>query len=239
MKCFIDLHIHSCLSPCAEEDMTPNNIVNMSVLKGLDIIGITDHNSAKNAFAVVEAGRRAGLVVVPGMELCTMEEVHLLCLFRNTDDLMAFQNIVYENLPRIQNREDIFGSQVIMNSLDEVTGFENILLAGACSLDIGSVVSLVRKLGGIVIPSHVDRNSFSLLNILGAVPAEYGFTYLECTFGCDLESFLETHPELGKYKFIKSSDAHFLGHILEPVVSLELPEKSIDALFYVLGGKDS
>ena len=137
MKCFIDLHIHSCLSPCAEEDMTPNNIVNMSVLKGLDIIGVTDHNSAKNAAAVFEAGKRAGLVVVPGMELCTLEEVHLLCLFKNLEDVENFQDIVYGNLPPIKNREDIFGSQIIMNSRDEITGQEEILLSGACSLISG------------------------------------------------------------------------------------------------------
>lgn len=239
MKCFVDLHIHSCLSPCAEEDMTPNNIVNMSVLKGLDIIGVTDHNSAKNAAAVFEAGKRAGLVVVPGMELCTLEEVHLLCLFKNLEDVENFQDIVYGNLPPIKNREDIFGSQIIMNSRDEITGQEEILLSGACSLDIGTSVNLIRSLGGIVIPSHIDRNSFSMLNSLGTIPEEYSFSYLECTIGCDLEAFLNKHSDLKKYKFIKSSDAHFLGKILEPVISMELPEKSIDALFYVLEGSAS
>ncbi|NMA65862.1 MAG: PHP domain-containing protein [Clostridiaceae bacterium] len=234
MKCYIDLHIHSCLSPCAEEDMTPNNIVNMSILKGLDIIAITDHNSAKNAAALVEAGRRQGLIVVPGIELSTLEEIHLLCLFKNLKDVHAFQSIVYENLPPLKNREDIFGSQIIMDSLDNEIGREEKFLSAATNLDVESSVNVVRTLGGIVIPSHVDRKSFSMLNTLGAIPEEYSFSYLEYTINCDLEAIFKEQPKLKKYSFLKSSDAHFLSSILEPVISIELPEKSIDALFDVL-----
>jgi len=234
MKCYVDLHIHSCLSPCADEDMTPNNIVNMSLIKGLDIIAITDHNSGRNAEALVETGKQAGLVVVPGMELCTSEEIHILCYFRNTEKLTAFQNFVYENLPPVKNREDIFGTQIIMDSLDQEIGREDKFLAAASGLDVATAVGYVRELGGIVVPAHVDRQSFSMLATLGTIPEEYSFNYLECTCNCNLDELFKEYPELIRYSFLRSSDAHFLENILEPVFHLELPEKSIDGLFSVL-----
>lgn len=234
MKYWVDLHIHSCLSPCADDDMTPNNIVNMSLIKGLDIIAITDHNSAGNAAACMKVGAEAGLVVVPGMELTTAEEIHLVCLFPGIDEASEFEEIVYENLPPTKNREDIFGPQIIMNSLDEIVGREDRLLSIACNLDIETALNMVRGLNGVVIPSHVDRQSFSILNSLGVVPEEYGFKYLEYSKNCRLDTFLEVHPELSKYNFIHSSDAHFIADILEQETTLDLKDKSIESLLEVL-----
>lgn len=234
MKCWVDLHIHSCLSPCAEEDMTPNNIVNMALLKGLDIIAITDHNSARNAGALMEAGQKAGLIVVSGMELCTSEEIHLICLFQGLTQALTFEKIVYENLSSMKNREDIFGSQIIMNSSDQEIGREDRLLSGACGLDTETALRLVRGLGGIVFPAHINRESYSMLNTLGAIPEEYGFHHLECTKNCKLNEFLQKHHDLERYPFLISSDAHFLQEILEQEVTLELSEKSVDALLSLL-----
>lgn len=230
MKCWVDLHIHSCLSPCAENDMTPNNIVNMALIKGLDIIAITDHNSAGNAGALMEAGENAGILVVPGMELCTVEEVHLLCLFPNLEKVKDFEKIVYGHLSPLKNREDIFGPQIIMDSEDHVICHEERFLTGACGLDIETSLKLVRELNGIVVPAHINRESYSLLNTLGAVPGEYNFQFLEYSKNCKLEGFLAEHPELESYRFISSSDSHFLQSILEQEVSVEIKEKSIDAL---------
>ncbi len=234
MKCYVDLHIHSCLSPCADEDMTPNNIVNMSLIKGLDIIAITDHNSARNAEALVETGRQAGLIVVPGMELCTSEEIHILCYFKDTEKLNMFQNFVYENLPPVKNREDIFGTQIKMDSFDQEIGREDMFLAAASGIDSSTAVEYVRSLGGVAVPAHVDRQSFSMLMTLGAIPEEYSFKYLEYTSNCNTDEFIKKHPELSQYGILKSSDAHFLANILEPIFCLDLPEKSIDGLFYFL-----
>ncbi|NLU53569.1 MAG: PHP domain-containing protein [Clostridiaceae bacterium] len=234
MKYWVDLHIHSCLSPCADEDMTPNNIVNMSLIKGLDIIAITDHNSVSNAAACMEVGSKEGLVVVPGMELTTAEEIHLVCLFPGIDEACEFEKIVYANLPPSKNREDIFGPQIIMNSLDEVTGHEERLLSAACGLDIETALDTVRGLGGVVVPSHVDRQSFSILNTLGAIPREYGFKYLEYSRNLRLDSFLEEHSELKDYQFIRSSDAHYIVDILEQETFLDLKDKSIKSLLDTL-----
>lgn len=233
MRYFIDLHIHSCLSPCADDDMTPNNIVNMALIKGLDIIAVTDHNSVKNARAVMEAGNKAGLVVIPGMELCTSEEIHLICLFPNLDSAEQFGKIVYQNLPQLKNREDIFGAQIMMDASDIETGREERLLSGACSIDTETALKLIRKLKGVAIPAHVNRESFSMLYTLGAIPEEYGFKYLECSKNCHFEAFLDKYPKLEVYDFITSSDAHFLGDILEQEVSLDLPEKSVEALLSI------
>lgn len=234
MKFWVDLHIHSCLSPCAEEEMTPNNIVNMALIKGLDIIAVTDHNSARNVEAIMETGKREGLLVVPGMELCTSEEVHLLCFFPSLKQVLDFERIVYESLPPIRNREDIFGAQIIMNSSDQEIGREDRLLSSASGLDIETALGLVRGLGGVVIPSHIDRESFSMLNTLGTIPENYDFKFLEYSQNCQLNSLLEKHPELSIHPSLRSSDAHFLCNILEQEFILELTEKSIKAVLNLL-----
>ena len=230
MRVWVDLHIHSCLSSCAENDMTPNNIVNMALIKGLDVIAITDHNSAKNIEAVMQVGQRAGLLVVPGMELCTAEEIHLVCLFATAEATLSFQDYVYNNMNPIDNREDIFGPQILMDSYDNEIGRETKLLSAACNLDVQTAIESVRELGGAVIPAHVNRQSYSMLNTLGAIPNEYGFEYLECSENCNLELFLQEHKELKGYKFIKSSDAHFLSHISEQEVFFDIEEKSIKSI---------
>lgn len=234
MKYWVDLHIHSCLSPCAEEDMTPNNIVNMALLKGLDIIAITDHNSAKNLKAVIDAGSRQGLLVIPGMELCTAEEIHLVCLFPELERALSFESLVYDNLHLIDNREDIFGSQIIMNHDDQEIGKETRLLSGASKLDTETALESVRNLNGVVFPAHVNRQSYSMLNTLGAIPPEYGFKYLELSKNCSIEDFLREYPSLKAYQFMRTSDSHFLCELLEQEVGMELKEKTIEALLTVL-----
>ncbi len=233
MRIWVDLHIHSCLSPCAEEDMTPNNIVHMALIKGLDAIAITDHNSASNVEAVMQVGSREGLLVVPGMELCTAEEIHLACLFPTIEKTLRFHNYVYEYLIPLDNREDIFGSQILMDSYDNEIGRENKMLSGASRLDVHTAISIVRELGGVVLPAHVNRQSYSMLNTLGAIPEEYGFKYLECSKYCNLELFLQEHEELKEYEFIKSSDAHFLSEILDKEVFVDVEDKNIEALISI------
>ena len=165
MKYWVDLHIHSCLSPCAEEDMTPNNIVNMALLKGLDVIAITDHNSAKNLKAVIEAGSKQGLTVIPGMELCTAEEFHLICLFPGLEEALSFERFVYDNLYPIENREDIFGTQIIMDHEDNEIGKETRMLSGASRLDTETALKAVRNLSGVVFTANVDRQSYRCLTL--------------------------------------------------------------------------
>jgi len=236
MKCAIDLHIHTCLSPCADDDMTPNNIVNMSRIKGLDIIAVTDHNATGNCAAAIEAAAGSELLVVPGMELCTAEEIHLLCYFPDTDTALGFQDEVFKNLLPMKNREDVFGRQIYMNGLDEETGTEDRFLIGACMISTHDAISMARRMGGAVLPAHVDRESFSMLYTFGFIPEEYGLRYLECSKNCSLESLLEERKELERYGFVRSSDAHRLVDILERESWLELGEKSVRCLLDTING---
>ena len=183
MKCFYDLHIHSCLSPCSDEDMTPNNIVNMAVLKGLDIIAVSDHNSVDQVQTIMKLGLQAGLLVVPAMELCTAEEIHLLCLFPSLEAAERIARKVFEGIAVPENRPDIFGHQWILDEEDEPVREESRMLLAASGLDVETALAAVRGEGGVVIPAHVDRDAYSIIATLGAIPPEYGLQTVEASRG--------------------------------------------------------
>jgi PHP family Zn ribbon phosphoesterase len=225
-----DLHIHSALSPCADNEMTPNNIVNMAFLKGLDFIAVTDHNSVENIRAVLKCAESRDIIAVPGMELETNEEVHLVCLFPDVEAAFFMQEKVYRSLPDMKNREDIYGPQLIMDEEDAILGSLDRLLLTASGLGVYEVFSMVREAGGAVIPAHVDRQSYSMLSNLGAIPEDLDINYLEVSRDCDLYSFKKTHPSLAEYSFLRSSDAHYLKDIFERETVLELEERSIHCL---------
>ncbi|MGE4283222.1 MAG: PHP domain-containing protein [Clostridia bacterium] len=234
MRYYIDLHIHTTLSPCADQDMTPNNIVNMAVLKGLDFIAVTDHNSTGNVRAVMECAQETGLVVVPGMEIESSEEVHMLCFFPNVSVAEVVGNLVYNHLPNIQNRPGIFGCQEIYNSKDELIGCEEKLLLTATLLSIDKIKAEVERLGGVVVPSHIDRQSFSIISNLGFIPKELGFAAVEISKNSDRVEFLRKNPNILHYKSITNSDAHHLSEISEVDEGIDLKEKSIAALLSYL-----
>lgn len=210
MNLYYDLHIHSALSPCGDEDMTPNNIVNMAYIKGLDIIAITDHNSCKNARAVMEAGK--GVVkVVPGMEVTTSEEVHTLCLFPDIDAAEDMGEFVRLHMTGMKNQPEIFGRQLIMNAQDEIVGEEEELLVNAVNLDIYEVSDATKKRGGLFIPAHIDKSSYSVTANLGFLPPDLYVDGLEITER-GLEKYGSMYPEYG---IITDSDAHYLENISE------------------------
>lgn len=222
MKLYYDLHIHSCLSPCGDNDMTPNNIVNMSLLKELDVIALSDHNTAGNIRAVKEVAQESGLLVIPAIEVCTSEEVHILCLFEEFSECERFGSYLYELLPDIQNEPDIFGQQLLMNSLDEVTGSLDKLLINAAMLSIDELIELLPQYGGTAIPAHVDRSSYSIISNLGFIPEDYHFDCIEVKnppYECQFSG-----------NVITDSDAHYLEHIAERERFLEVEEKSISAV---------
>lgn len=226
MKITYDLHIHSCLSPCGDNEMTPNNIVNMSLLLGLDVIAVSDHNSTKNLPAVFELASEVGIIVVPAMELCTAEEVHLLTLFPTLEKAIACDNELYPFLPKIENKPEFFGEQLILNSKDQPIAIEPLLLINALSLSIDRLLPIVRSMGGFVIPAHIDKNANSLVSNLGFIPPEYGFKCVEIK-----------NPEAKSDFFgrrITNSDAHILEKIQEPIYSLDVVEKSAQGVIAAL-----
>jgi PHP family Zn ribbon phosphoesterase len=230
MKYAVDLHIHSALSPCADNDMTPNNIVNMAVLKGLDAIAVTDHNSSSNLESISTCAKKKGLVFIPGMEVETSEEIHIVCLMPDPESMSLFRDAVQKALPRIDNRPDIFGRQLILDENDNLVSEEPRMLLTATNLTTEEVFRLVKELNGVAVPAHVDRSSYSILSNLGFVPEELDIKYLEISRGCDSAGFRRMHPELDRYHLVRSSDAHYLGDILERESMLELDELSPEAI---------
>ena len=214
-KLFYDLHIHSCLSPCGDPDMTVNNIVNMSILTELDAIALTDHNSCKNCPAFFEAGKESGKVLIAGMELTTSEEIHVVCLFERLDDAMRFDEYVYERLPDIDNDPEIFGEQVILDAEDNDIGRVQKLLINATSISIEDVGALSKQFNFVAFPAHIDKQSFSILSSLGYIPEEYGFGAFEVKDPSKIERLKALHPALEGAVIVTDSDAHYLEHISE------------------------
>lgn len=237
MEFAVDFHIHSALSPCGDGDMTPSNIVNMALLKGLDIIAVTDHNSCSNLPAVMEVARENGLMVIPGMEVQTKEEVHILCLFKRMEGAMKFAEIVYNSLPDIKNNEEVFGLQLVFNRFDEIIKKEDRLLLSSTVLSVDDVFILVRGLGGVCIPAHVDRQGFSIITNLGFIPPGLKVRTIEISKKCTPADVFVKYPFLNKFNYIISSDAHYLQDISERDFFIELDCLSVSELFNKLEGR--
>ena len=225
-----DLHIHTCLSPCGDNEMTPPNIANMAYVKGLDLIAVTDHNSAKNARAVMNAARDLPLTVIPGAELTTAEEIHVVCLLPDADSAEAFDRELETHMPQIPNQPDYFGDQLLMDENENVTGTFPWLLPNALDLSIDAVPALCEKFGGVCFPAHIDRPANGILAVFGLLPDTPVFPTLEVH---DPEKFF-ADPANGAYRaehrVLTSSDAHRLGDMAEAAHFLELPENSFAAL---------
>lgn len=213
---YYDFHIHSALSPCGDADMTPQNIVNMAALIGLDVIAVSDHNTVGNVKAVTEAAKEAGIVVIPAMEVETAEEVHILTLFPDYASAAYVSDEVYRHLPDILNRPDIFGEQWLMDARDNIIGKEEKLLISSTSLTVNTLYELMAEVGGLFVPAHVDRHSYSILTNLGFMPADIPVRWIEISKQVtDLSAYLGNRPELRAYQVLRNSDAHYLGDIAE------------------------
>ncbi len=213
---YYDFHIHSALSPCGDKDMTPNNIVNMAAISGLDAIAVSDHNSVGNVRAAMKVGEECGVSVIPGMEVETAEEVHILTLYPSIEAAEYAAEEVYKHLPPIKNRPEIFGEQLKMNEEDEVVGIEDRLLISPTSLSIEGLFDLVKTAKGLFIPAHVDRHSYSVLTNLGFIPDNLDIKNIEMSkkLTC-VEDYLNQRPDLRGYKIFRNSDAHYLENIAQ------------------------
>lgn len=226
---FVDLHIHSCLSPCADDDMTPANICGMAHIKGMDAIAVTDHNTARNLPYVKEAADYYHLILLPGMEVTTREEVHLLGYFPTVEDALEAGEVFSSHLPKMPNRPKFFGNQYIMNTDDEIMGEEMRMLIGATDLDLTECTEIIRKRGGVAIPAHINRGSNGLLVNLGLMPQEPAYPVVE------VARHMEIHPSIVKDRMVLySSDAHQLGNIMEAEFDFPVERFSLGGLFDTL-----
>ena len=232
---FYDLHIHSCLSPCGDDDSTPANIAMLAKMLGLDVAALTDHNSCKNCPAFFEAAKAAELLPIAGMELTTQEEIHVLCLFPELDNAMEFDKYVHEHIMPIKNKPEIYGNQLVKNSDDETVDIEDICLINATDIDFYSVKPLVRSYGGIMVPAHIDRKAFSLINSLGGVPSDAGFDCVEIKYPEAVENLTAKYPYIGECGVIFDSDAHYLENISMPNNKLSVGEASAKGVLERLG----
>jgi PHP family Zn ribbon phosphoesterase len=224
-----DLHIHTCLSPCGDLDMYPNAVVDKAIAEKLDIIAICDHNASENMQFVLKLAEGKPLTVLPGIEITSSEEVHLLALFNTLDDLKNIQDIIYDHLSGT-NREEIFGCQAIVNDLNEVEGFNDRFLLGATKLSLQDIVHHIHRLGGLAIASHIDRESFSVIGQLGFIDPDIPFDALEVTHQTGIRTARLKYPELSHYPFIESSDAHFIKDIGQGITTMFLETGTISEL---------
>ena len=222
MRLAFDLHLHSCLSPCGDTDMTPANIAAMCALAGLNVVALTDHNTSGNCAAFCQAAARHGLLALPGMELCTREEVHVVCLFSDLEGADAFSDYVGGLLPPMPNNSRAFGPQILMDSEDAVLGEETRLLAGAADIGLHDVPELVASFGGLAYPAHIDRPSNSLLSQLGIWDPDLKFSLAEVSRYCPENLF--DRPDLQGLRHITGCDAHDLGQIPDAHQYMEVPE---------------
>lgn len=213
-KYYYDLHIHSCLSPCGDNDSTPNNIAGMGVLNGLNIMALTDHNTCLNCPAFFAAAKRNGIIPIAGMELTTAEDIHVVCLFEELENALKFSEYVSTRRIPIKNRIDIFGEQLICDENDEVIGHEDNLLSNATEITIDEAPSVVKEFDGICYPAHIDREANGILAVLGFFPPSPKFDCIEFHDAEKAEKIIENH-NLQDKRVIISSDAHYLWDIKE------------------------
>ncbi len=226
MKLYYDLHIHSCLSPCGDREMTPANIAGMAHLAGLNILAISDHNSARHCRALAAWAARYQLLSVPAMELNTKEEVHVLCLFPDLETAEDFDAYVRSRLAGIRNRPEFFGEQLLLDEEDQVVGCEELLLTAGADISIYEVSRLLTSLGGLAIPAHIDRDSNSVLSNLGFVTPEMGFEVSEITRKAHSETLGAAVAPLRGKPCITNSDAHYLEDLPDAEFSIEVEERS-------------
>ena len=221
---YYDLHLHSCLSPCGDDDNTPNNIAGMASLCGLNIIALTDHNTCKNCPAFFEAAKRYGLIPIAGMELTTAEDIHVVCLFEELESAMAFDEEIDKRRMKIENRTDIFGNQYILDGEDTIIGEEKYLLPNATSVSLEEAFELVKSFGGIAYPAHIDRQSNGIISVLGTFPEAPHFNIIEINQKEKAEEYVKKYSLQDK-RVIISSDAHYLTDMRDKENYFELDDE--------------
>jgi len=224
---YYDLHLHSCLSPCADNDNTPNNLAGMASISGLNLLALTDHNSCRNCPAFFDACRKYGIIPIAGMELTTAEDIHVVCLFEELTQAMEFDKKLQSYRILIPNRPDIFGEQLIMDSNDNVIENEKYLLSNATTLSLEEIPNLTESFGGICYPAHIDRDANGIIAILGTLPPTPKFNAVEIR-DYDKLDFLKERYGISDKHIICDSDSHYLTDIRDACHYFEFDLPSYD-----------
>lgn len=216
-RVYYDLHIHSCLSPCGDNDMTPGNIAGMAMLKGLNLVAVTDHNSTLNCPAFFEFATELGLIAIAGAEVTTAEDIHVLTLFESLEGAMDFNSLLEKRrFNVVKNNPNIFGNQFVVNAKDDVIRDEETLLINSVDISVDDIYKEVKKYSGVAIPAHIDKESNGIVSVLGTIP-DCGFSTFEIFDRNKKDEFLNRFSVLNNARFVSNSDAHYLWDINEKV----------------------
>jgi len=225
-KLTYDFHIHSCLSPCGDDDMTPANIAGMGAVLGLSVMALTDHNSCGNCKSFFEACTHYGVIPIAGMELTTSEDIHMVCLFETLEDALSFDQYVQSQRMKINNRIDIFGHQHYMDADEGILAEEPFLLTVSSNLSIEQAYEKVLEHNGVIYPAHIDKDSNGIIAMLGTFPENPAFNCYELHNTENKKSYEERFPIIKNLDCMVSSDAHYLEHIQEPGPFITIPDSA-------------
>lgn len=230
----VDFHVHTVLSPCAEVEMIPPLIVSRALEVGLDMISITDHNSAENVAAVIKASERSPLKVVPGIECESAEGVHLICLFDTVEDALTMQEFIYSALPGRLNKPDSFGAQFVVDATGEFVRYNHRLLLVPTTLTIEQVSAKAEEMDGFVIPAHVDRSAYGIYSVLGFLPTKPCFSAVELSRHTSQDEARAMHQDLISKFVFQCSDAHRLEDMGSAFTYLELEHRTVADVKYAV-----
>lgn len=230
----LDLHLHTSLSPCADNEMLPSTVVGRAKELGIEILAITDHNTVENAASFMQKGEELGIKVFPGMELQTREDIHLVCLFEQLEEAYRLQEIVYQKLPPLQNKREVLGEQWLVDSTDQIRGELDRLLLVGTDFTLEEAVESVHLLNGLCIASHLDRQAFSLWGYLGTIPPGLTLDGVELTRHLPRNSAQLAKIKEEGFDYVVSSDAHYPADIAPPCCFANLKEASLAELALAL-----
>ncbi|MEE4286142.1 MAG: PHP domain-containing protein [Mariniphaga sp.] len=234
-----DLHIHTLLSPCASLEMTPNNIVEKAKASGLNIIGITDHNSTKHGLLVKKLAEKEGIFTLTGAEVTTKEEVHCLVFFEQPEQLITFQQFIEENITRIPNSEEYYGYQPVIDENENILEMVPYYLPAALKVGIEKIQKRVEELNGLFIPAHIDRSVNGILSQLGFIPPSLKYDALGLSRHSSEKHVKEQYVIQNKITFIRNSDAHYPEQIGEIYTVFNLEEINFPEIKKALNQKDN
>lgn len=224
-KYYYDFHLHSALSPCGDNDMTPGNIAGMAALAGLNIIALTDHNSCRNCPSFFAAAKQYGLIPVAGMELTTSEDIHLVCLFPDLKSALSFNDEIDTRRVLVPNRVDIFGEQIVFDENDEPIGTDDYFLPNATTVTLDEAPKIVADYGGACYPAHIDRQANGIISTLGVFPETPKFAAAELNDLSKKNEYTEQFPILEGIPMLVGSDAHYLTDIRDASCYLEIDDE--------------
>jgi PHP family Zn ribbon phosphoesterase len=235
-----DLHVHSVLSPCAAVEMTPRNIIWHAEKHGIDIVAITDHNACDNVRAAMEAAKGTKVTVLPGMEVETKEEIHIVVLFEKMRQLIEWEHIVQAHMSGRFNNEDKFGAQFVVDAEDNLVSVKKEMLLTSLTLSLKEVTEQVEALGGLCIASHIDRPVYSILSQLGFIPPGIKLAAVEISPRLSREEALRRIPALSEWPIIRSSDAHTIDDFVSgPKTVFCLEEPTLSEIRQAIHGQNS